>query len=224
VRTKVLRALIETSSRPDAAARLLVGPSIAEEVRRNTRLERLPARPVVEIYSGVLFSALEAATLSPVGKRRAASRLVIVSGLWGALRPGDRIPPYRLNICSDLVGLGELEPLWRSVLPTALADAAGRQGLVVDCRSTSYRAVGMPDGLGDRTVVIRVVRDDGKRAAAGYVSKQTRGEVARYLLESGVNPATPHDLADALANAWDVEVKPPKRPGQPWTADVAAAD
>ncbi|MFZ0492636.1 MAG: peroxide stress protein YaaA [Acidimicrobiia bacterium] len=222
IRTKVLRAVIETSTRPDALPRLQVGPSIADEVRRNTLLQQVPARPALEIYSGVLFTALDTPSLSPTAKRRGAARLVIVSGLWGAIRPVDRIPPYRLHICSELVGLGSLEPLWRTMLPTVLAGAAGRRGVIVDCRSSSYQAVGMPEELGDRTVAIRVVRDDGRRSAASYAAKQTRGEATRYLLETGADPATPHDLVDVLADRWSVTLDPQKQPGKPWTANVVA--
>ena len=105
-RETMLQAAKETALLPDAVSRFQVGPSIADEVRRNLDIEELPARHALEIYRGVLFAALDWDSLSPVAKRRAASRLVIISGLWGAIRPTDRIPPYRLHICSRLAGLG----------------------------------------------------------------------------------------------------------------------
>lgn len=221
LRARVLDALVATSARPDALARLGIGASIAHEVERNTRLDRVPARPALEVYNGVLYDALGVATLSTAAKRRAASRLVIVSALWGALRPIDRIPAYRLNICAHLVGVGSLEPMWRQVLGPVLAEAAGSRGVVVDCRSSSYQAAGMPLGLGDRTVAVRVLRQTaGGRSVVSHMAKHTRGEVARHLLESGADPRRPEGLAEALADRWHVELARPARPGRPWTIDV----
>lgn len=221
VRARVLEALVATSARDDAPERLLVGPSLAAEVARNTRLPELPARPALEVYSGVLYDALDAKTFSPAAKRRANTRLVIASGLWGLVRPTDRIPPYRMNVCARLDGLAALEPMWRDVLGPVLAAAAGPRGLLVDCRSSSYLAMGRAPGLGDRTVDVRVLRDDaGRRSVVSHMAKHTRGEVARHLLETGADPRTPDGLAEALADRWEVDLHRPARPGKPWTVDV----
>lgn len=221
VRERLLDAMVATSAAPDALRRLFVGPSLADDVARNVRVRELPARPALEIYTGVLYDALDAGALAPAAKRRAAARVVIVSGLWGAVRPTDRIPPYRLNICSQLLDTPPLEPLWRRHLPDALAAAAGPRGLVVDCRSSSYQAAGMPTGLSERTAVVRVLREsEGKRSVVSHAAKHTRGLVTRELLESGADPRTPHELAEALAHRWPTEVVPPARPGKPWTLEV----
>lgn len=222
-RQRVLDALVATSALPDAPARLMAGARVADEVARNTRLGSLPARPALEVYTGVLYEALGAAALSTAARRRAATRLVVVSGLWGAVRPTDRIPPYRMHVCAHLVGMGGLEPLWREVLPQVLAAAAGRRGVVVDLRSSSYQAMGMPAGLAERTVTVRVVREvDGRRSVVSHLAKHTRGLVARHLLESGADPRTPGALVDVLADRWAAELTEPARPGRPWTAEVVA--
>jgi cytoplasmic iron level regulating protein YaaA (DUF328/UPF0246 family) len=221
LRAQVFDALVATSARPDALARLGVGASIAHEVERNARLDGVPTRPALEVYSGVLYDALDAATLSAAAKRRAASRVVVVSALWGAVRPVDRIPAYRLNICAHLVGVGPLVLAWRPVLGPVLADAAGPRGVIVDCRSSSYQAAGMPVGLGDRTVAVRVLRETaGGRSVVSHMAKHTRGEVARYLLESRADPRRP---AEVLADRWDVELVRPVRAGRPWTMDLVVA-
>jgi cytoplasmic iron level regulating protein YaaA (DUF328/UPF0246 family) len=219
-RARVLQALIATSARPEALGLLLVGPSFLDEVARNTRLHELPARPVLEVYSGTLHGGLDAATLSAAAKRRAASRLVIASALWGLLRPADRIPSYRMNICARLDGIQHLEPLWRSVLPGVLAAAAGRRGVIVDMRAASYQALGLPAGLGDRTVTLHADAAAGGRAGNVFV-KRVRGEAARFLLESGEDPRSPTELAALLAQRWPTRLEEPARPGKPWAVTLS---
>ena len=222
LRTRVLEGLIATSAGPDAFRRLLVGPSMAEEVARNTLLLELPARRVLEVYAGTLHEGLDAETLSPAAKARATRRVVVASALWGLLRPADRIPPYRLNVCSRLAGIDGLVPAWRTVLPDVLAEAAGPRGVVLDLRSSSFQACGMPAGLGDRTVTVRVVGDavDGRRVGNVFV-KRVRGQAARHLLESGEAPGDPVALAGVLAERWPVVLDPPARPGGPWTVTLS---
>ena len=149
MRHRVMDALVATSQRPDALRRLLVGPSLAGEVARNEHLRDLPTRPAVDTYAGPLYEGLDPGSWSASAEKRAARHVVIVSALWGALRPADRIPPYRLNVCARLVGMDRLEPAWRTLLPPILTDAAAQRGPVLDLRSPAYQAVGRPTGLAD---------------------------------------------------------------------------
>jgi len=221
-RSTVLDAVAATSARPDALARLGVGASLAAEVERNTRLRALPALPASGVYTGVLYDALGWPTLSAGAKRRAASRLIVISALWGALRPADRVPPYRLSMDADLPGLGPLARLWRDVLDPELDAAAGPDGVVVDCRSATYAQAWSPSAaLAARTVAVRVLRDGLQgRTVVSHLAKHTRGEVTRHLLEGGTDPRSPAALARRLGERWQVELTPPGRPGRTWTVDV----
>ena len=87
-RRRVLTALVAAAVAPDAAARLGFGPSLALEVARNALLADLPTRPAAQTYTGVLDDALDWPGLDAVARRRAGTRLVIASALWGLLRPG----------------------------------------------------------------------------------------------------------------------------------------
>jgi uncharacterized protein len=222
VRRQVLDALIATSARADAARRLQVGPSVAGEVALNASVRALPAVPVLEVYTGPLHAGLDSGSFSDDVTERAERSLVVASPLWGLLRPSDRIPPYRFHICSRLVGMDWLKPTWRPVLGPVLAGAAGSEGLVIDLRSPNYQAMGMPTGLGDRTINLHVdMKADGGRIGV-VVAKQIRGQAARLLLESAADPEDPEALARLLRSRWQTQLEEPERPGKPWTLTLSA--
>lgn len=221
VREQVLDALVKVSAEPDAVQRVLAPPSLTEEVARNTRLRELPALPVHRLYTGVLYDALDWRTLDAAARRRGQRSLVVTSALWGLLRFGDRVPPYRVSICSELPGVGKLVPAWRAVMDPVMS-AAAESGVVVDCRSGDYAATWRPGPeIAGRTVAIRaVVVRAGRRSVVSHMAKHTRGLVARHLLQAPRAPRTVPALADRLGTAFEVELTAPGRPGQTWAVDV----
>ena len=198
---------------------------MAAHIARNTRILELPTRPAADVYSGPLHRGLDLASLSAPATARAERSLVIASALWGALRPSDRIPGYRLRVWSSLVGLDRLEPMWRTVIPDLLARLAGSEGVVLDLRPPSFQALGMPTGLSDRTIAVHIGQfSGGGRRLGDVVTKRLRGEAARHVLESGVEPEDPDDLTDILADRWPVRLAEPERPGKPWTVAISGDD
>jgi cytoplasmic iron level regulating protein YaaA (DUF328/UPF0246 family) len=140
---------------------------------------------------------------------------VVVSAAWGALRLGDRVPPYRVSMDVDLPDVGPLASFWRQHLTPVLDDLGGER-LVVDCRSSTYASAWRPRGeAAAGTVAVRVLREvAGRRTVVSHMAKHTRGLVARHLVSrSGRDPRTPDGLADAVAEAFEVELGSPARDG-----------
>jgi cytoplasmic iron level regulating protein YaaA (DUF328/UPF0246 family) len=220
-RTTVLEALMAVSAEPDATDRLCVPASMSDVVRRNVTLRDAPTAAAETVYSGVLYDALGLADLDPASRRRARAWIVVISALWGAVRLGDRIPPYRLDMCGRLPGLEHLTDVWRGPLAKVLP-AAVRRGVVVDGRSAEYAAAWRPTGaLAERTVVLRVVRDrEGGRGSASHNAKRTRGLVVRRIVTDAVDPTRPEGLADARSEHFTVDLKRPDHPGRTWELQV----
>lgn len=214
-RSTVARHLRLVSESPTATADLGVSPNLSAEVARNLELEKAPATPAAEVYTGVLYDALDLGSMDSAARRRANQWIVIVSALHGAVRLKDRITAYRLSMDVNLPGLGPVTAVWRPVLDAVLAPAAGRE-VVVDCRSSTYAAAWSPTGdVADRWVQVRV-------PGASHMAKHTRGLVARHLCVHGGRARTPQRLAAIVGEAFDVELTPPARRGKPWVLDVTA--
>jgi cytoplasmic iron level regulating protein YaaA (DUF328/UPF0246 family) len=223
-RAAVLEALIDVSAEPDATRRLGVPATMDDVVRRNVSLFDAPAAAAGAVYSGVLYDAIGFADLDPASRRRARAWIVVVSALWGALRLGDRIPPYRLNMCGRLPGLDHLPQVWQEPLADVLPAAAGA-GLILDFRAAGYATAWRPRGeLADRAVVVRVRRRDGARGAGSFNAKRTGGQVVRRIVTDAIDPANPHDVAAALADHFDVALREPDRRGGPWELRVVEVD
>ncbi len=206
-RLAVRAALVEASGRPDALQLLDVGPSLAPEVRQNLALATTPGAAASSVYTGVLYDALNYASLSSSARRRANRFLRVQSALWGPVGPTDRIAPYRLSMGISLPVLGPLAAVWRAVLAAPMAELAGT-GVVVDCRSATYAAAWLPTGESARRLVgVRVLTEvAGRLTVVSHLAKHTRGLVARQLLEWPRRISTPRQVADVVATTYRCEL------------------
>jgi cytoplasmic iron level regulating protein YaaA (DUF328/UPF0246 family) len=216
-RAEVLDALMALCRGPeaDAVRTLGIGDGQVDEVRRNALLPELPTAPAERIYTGVLYDALGLTTLDASAHRRALSRVATVSSLYGVVRPGERIAPYRLGGGVSLPGLGGVAAHWRSHLDPVVRDLAGR-GHVVDLRSSTYSAFWRPSpDLAHRVVTMRVLHElNGRRHVVSHFTKATKGRLVRALLQDGRDARTPTAFAGLLSDlGWRVETGRATRTG-----------
>ncbi|MFF1711857.1 peroxide stress protein YaaA [Streptomyces sp. NPDC058268] len=231
-RQTVLDELVDLCVADEEKARDVLGLSegLRGEVAKNTELRTAGARPAGEIYTGVLYDALDLASLDAAAKRRAARSLLVFSGLWGAVGVTDRIPSYRCSMGVKLPGLGALGAYWRTPMASAMPEAAG-DGLVLDLRSSAYTAAWKPKGeVADRTATVRVLHAqmvDGveKRSVVSHFNKATKGRIVRSLLETGAQPKGPAELVEVLRDLGHVvEAQAPAKAGKAWALDVVVRE
>lgn len=209
-RRAVLNTLVRVCrSEPDALGILRLSAGQAAEVARNRALKKASTAPAWQVYTGVLFAALDMGAADPAAQARLADWVLVWSGLWGAVRLTDPIPAYRLPGSVALPGPGRLTSYWRDPLRRALAEPS-RQGLIMDLRSGTYAASW--DGPAQRTAVIRVIHEQGdRRTVASHFNKATKGRLLRALADAGADPATVDELVD-LIRAVGFRVEPAAAP------------
>ncbi|WP_327743731.1 peroxide stress protein YaaA [Streptomyces europaeiscabiei] len=221
-REAVIGELVELCAGDQDKAREVLGLSegLRGEVAKNAELLTAGTRPAGQVYTGVLYDALDLATLETAAKQRAARSLLVFSGLWGAVRVTDRIPSYRCSMGVKLPGVGALGTHWRTPMASALPEAVG-DGLVLDLRSSAYTAAWKPKGeVAGRTATVRVLHAPTRKVVSHF-NKATKGRIVRSLLSAGIAPKGPAELVEALRDlGYVVEVEPAAGAGKAWTLDV----
>ncbi|HEX3898430.1 MAG TPA: peroxide stress protein YaaA [Mycobacteriales bacterium] len=186
-RQRVLSALVAICQKHPVKARTLLGLSEALDADRaaNAVAEQSPTMAAGHRYAGVLHDALGYPTLNAAPRRRADASVVVFSGLWGATRPTDLLPAYRVGIATRLPKVGPLPTYWRAPLLDALDEAVTEQG-ALDLRSSGYALMYRPSKqAASGLITVSVTGPDGRRAAASYQSKVAKGRLVRALLEQG---------------------------------------
>ncbi len=134
-------------------------------------------------YTGVVWTHLEPATLTPAQRRR----ILVPSALYGVTGGEDPIADYRLTFHANVAGCGPLGVYWRDSVSSALSQVAGRSP-VVDLLPAEHRRVVDLERLAAtaRVITVRFESADGQKAI-GHVAKAVKGVLARRLLDEGLD-------------------------------------
>ena len=186
----------------DAQVLILLPPS----ERKNATTKPTAA---INVYTGVLYQALDWASLTAAAKKRGASAVVIISAKYGAVRPDQLIESYKEKIDNSAMRA-----------PVGKILDAIKTPLIVDCRSSTYKTVWHSPV--EKTVEVRVSTVvDGVRTVVTHMSKKTRGEITRWLLQSRSLPKTPEDLYAIVSEKYPCALTPTDGIN-PWILEVIA--
>jgi len=136
-------------------------------------------------FDGDVYDGLSARTLSAEDLEWAQAHIRILSGLYGVLRPLDRMQPYRLEMGTALANPAgrDLYAFWGGRIADSLnADLAGETTpVLVNLASEEYFKAVSPKSLKAR-VVTPVFEDEkaGKYKIISFYAKKARGLMARW--------------------------------------------
>ena len=163
----------------------------------------------IDVYTGVLYKALGWQSLNKSSQSRGQRSIAIISAKYGVLKPLDEIEPYKQKI--------NIAAMRTQVTQTL---SARKATLIIDCRSSTYKGVWTPPS--QDCVEIKVfINLDGQKKVITHMSKKTRGEVTRLLLQSKSIPTNPQELHTVISAAYHCELITPTEIS-PWVLEVGS--
>ena len=174
------------------------------------------SKPAVLAFDGDVYDGLQAKTLKTADLAWAQQHLVILSGLYGALRPLDRLQPYRLEMGTALKTRHgkDLYAYWGDTVASYLNERQGEvtKPVVVNLASIEYARVALRKTLRARVVhcVFEEVRE-GQPQVISFFAKKARGLMARYAVQQHVRSVKQLEAFNAEGYALDRAASAPDR-------------
>ncbi len=174
-------------------------------------------RPAALAFAGDTYQGLEATSLDADELAWAQDHLRILSGLYGVLRPLDRIQAYRLEMGSKLkTRRGKsLYDYWRDQLSKALNAQAKEVGtqVLVNCASQEYFGAVAPKALKLRIVTPVFLEDKaGTPKVVSFFAKKARGAMARYIVQNRLTDPEGIPEFDTGGYAYRADLSEPDKP------------
>jgi len=174
------------------------------------------SKPALLAFDGDVYGGLDARSLKTADLSWAQDHLVILSGLYGALRPLDRLQPYRLEMGTALKTRQgrDLYAYWGDTVVELLNERQAQDAapVVVNLASIEYSRAALRPALRAR-VIDCVFEDwkDGRYKVISFFAKRARGLMARHAVQQRARrPVQLHGFS-AEGYAYDAAASAPDR-------------
>lgn len=156
-----------------------------------TELSEL-SRQAIFAFTGDVYQGLDAKTLTEENLQYAQEHLMILSGMYGALKPLDIMEPYRLEMGTKLkVGKADnLYQFWQDKPTDLLNERLEQQEsqVVVNLASNEYFKVINTKKLNGELINPEFKDEkNGKYKIISFYAKKARGYMSRYLIENEIS-------------------------------------
>ncbi len=145
------------------------------------------SRPAIYAFDGEVYTGVDAYTISMDKMEDLQSRLFILSGLYGLLKPLDLIQPYRLEMGTS-IAIGESKNLyafWKTKITKALNKSISKGDFLLNLASNEYFSAVDTKSL-KANVITPEFKDykDGKLTMISFFAKKARGLMVRFIIDT----------------------------------------
>lgn len=176
----------------------------------STRFTTKNAKQAMLAFNGDVYDGLNATSFDEDQLQFAQSRVRILSGLYGLLRPLDLMQPYRLEMGTKLANPSgkDLYAFWGDTITDALNQqlAETKSDVLVNLASEEYFKSVRPKQL-NAPVVSPVFLDwkNGTYKIISFYAKRARGLMARYAITRGITDVSDLRGFDTDGYAFDAK-------------------
>ncbi len=147
------------------------------------------AKQALFAFKGDVYTGLDALSLNEIEINFAQSHLVMLSGLYGLLKPLDLMQPYRLEMGTKLANPKgkNLYDFWGNIITKEVQKRLDEQGdnILVNLASDEYFNSVKTKEL-NATIIKPIFLDEknGKFKTISFYAKKARGMMVRFILKN----------------------------------------
>ena len=167
------------------------------------------SKPAILSFNGDTYRGFEASTLSLKELLAAQSRVGILSGLYGLLRPLDLMQPYRLEMGTRLKNKrgSNLYHFWGEKIAALINQQMEKTSThtLINLASNEYFKAVPPSVIKAPiiTPVFKEIKTGQPPKVIGFCAKRARGMMARYLVQN--NLTAPEELRHFNAGGYEFQ-------------------
>ena len=162
--------------------------------RQNQDIFKSHCAKAIERYTGVVYEYIDWKTLNKSAQAYMENHIRIFSGLFGLLTPNTLIPNYKLKM-----NVLSLQYHWSPVITKELEN----EDIVFDLLPQVHRKAYKPNK--NVFKVDFVVKNKGKKTAAGHYGKAVKGKFIRFLATNNISSINEFNKFEYDGFIWDGE-------------------
>ena len=184
---------IKGLSAPDLSSLMSISPKLSElNWSRNQDFQKIDSKEKEAIFAfnGDVYDGIDANTINTSNHEKLQNSLRILSGLYGILKPFDKIKAYRLEMGTKISinGSKNLYDFWKENVTKSLVNEVNENDIIVNLASNEYFSV-IDQSLISNTIVSPQFKDfkNGKLKIISFYAKKARGLMTRFLIDNEIN-------------------------------------
>mgnify|MGYP001455298452 FL=1 len=183
---------IKNLSAPDLSSLMSISPKLSElNWSRNQDFQKIDSKEKEAIFAfnGDVYDGIDASSIDKSNHEKLQNSLRILSGLYGILKPFDKIKAYRLEMGTKISinGSKNLYDFWKESVTNSLIGEINANEIIVNLASNEYFSV-IDKSLISNTIVTPHFKDfkNGKLKIISFYAKKARGLMTRFLIDNDI--------------------------------------
>lgn len=203
-RSRMLKALIQLGQRPRVSKRLLgvKGTALEKAMQSNANVETTPTMPAIERYTGVMYDSIGYGSLDADARRVFDRSTVIMSAVFGMVRPNDLIPDYKLKMSAALLRGKTCAAVWKTPNSQALENLGGG-GVIWDLLPLEHSAAWAPSKVSsDARFKFKFLERNanGQLKTVSHLSKALKGALVSHIVGNPTAAASANSALELVEN------------------------